>query len=310
MRLKFFKNRVVFFSFGGLAGIIVVSGAFFLARGLKLKSLEKINWQEILPAPAPYPKNFTGVSLPEITAGSFVVLDVDSGVILTEKNPQTATAPASTTKMMTALVAFDNYSLEEIISVFDLNGTEGQKMNLVDGERISVKNLFYGLLVTSANDVALVLARNFPDGQAGFVWAMNQKVKDLGLTKTHFANPVGYDDPEHYSSPSDLAKIAAELMKNPFLAEVVGTKQITVIDESGKLAHELTNVNALLVKIPEVKGVKTGWTQMAGECLVTFVKKDNHSLIISLLGSQNRFKDTEEVIRWIFTNFIWENFPQ
>jgi len=261
-----------------------------------------------LPPPAAYPENLTGRTPSFLTARSAVAIDIDSGTVLWEKDAQAATSPASTTKMMTALVVLENYRLDQIIEVADLGFVEGQKMKLVPGEKISVEDLLYGLLVSSANDAAIAFAKNFPNGEKGFVWAMNQKANELGLLKTNFTNPVGYDEPNHYSTASDLTRLAIEAMKNPTIAKMVATKEITVSDLSGKILHPMSNINLLIGNLPGVKGVKTGWTQEAGECLVTLVERDNRRVMISLLGSADRFAETKALVEWIFENFTWEEF--
>jgi serine-type D-Ala-D-Ala carboxypeptidase (penicillin-binding protein 5/6) len=139
---------------------------------------------------------------------------------------------------------------------------------------------------------------------------MNQKAQEMGLHHTHFTNPIGLDNPDHFSSAADLARIALVAIKNPEIAQIVTMEKVTVVDVTGKIKHSVSNINTLVGKIPGVKGIKTGWTQDAGECLVSLVERDNHQIIISLLGSQNRFKETQEIIEWVFANFAWEMSPQ
>lgn len=302
-------NLNLFYLLAVAAGFIIV--LFFWQINLKSGEaplFSEKNLEKIIPTPAAYPKNLRKFPPPQLTASSYTVVDVTSGVTLLEKDSQIATSPASTTKIMTALVALENFQINQILEVGDLSRVEGQKINLIKGEKISFKNLLYGLLVASANDAALVLAQNFPGGESGFIWAMNQKAVELNLTKSHFTNPVGYDDPGHLASASDLARLAAFAMKDSRFAEIVATQRITITDLSGKITHNFSNINTLLGKLPGVKGVKTGWTQIAGECLVTFVERDNRQIIISLFGSQNRFKESEEIINWVFENFAWESF--
>lgn len=287
--------------------LIVFGGIFFVFSSKRL-SFEKGNLEKLLPPPAPYPQNSKGITAPDLTAKSAVVIDVDSSVVLFDRNVNVATSPASTTKIMTALVSLENYRLDQIIEVKDLEKVEGQKMKLFSGEKITVENLLYGLLVASANDAALVLARNFPNGEAGFIWAMNQKVKELGLTGTNYKNPVGYDDQNHYSTALDLARLAIYAMKNSEFAKITGTQKITIYDVTGTIPYPISNVNTLVGKLPGVKGVKTGWTQQAGECLVTFIEQDGRKIVIVVLGSEDRFKETEELIKWVYENFTWNNF--
>lgn len=263
---------------------------------------------KFLPTPAFYPKNTTDNQPSGLTAKAVVVLDADSGTILFEKNSSMTTPPASTTKIMSALVALENFKIDQIIEIQSPPKVEGQTMRFYPGEKISVENLLYGLLIASANDAALVLASNFPNGQKGFVWAMNQKAKEIKMERTNFTNPIGFDEPNHYTTALDLARLSLVAMKNEEFAKIVGTSRITVYDTTGKIPHYLTNINLLVEKLPQVKGVKTGWTQQAGECLVSFVEQDGKKIIIVVLGSEDRFEETEKLINWVFENFTWESF--
>lgn len=304
---SYFQKIKKFLIAGVSIGFLIIGGFLMVEYGQKSFSIPKTE-EEIFPNPASYPKNFTGLPPPDFTAKSVIVMDVNSGVILLEKNSQTPVKPASTTKIMSALVALEHYKLSEVIEVGDIGKIEGQKMNLLPGEKITAESLLYGLLVASANDAALVLAKNFPAGLPGFVWAMNQKAYLLKLENSHFTNPVGYDEEDHYSTALDLAKLAVYAMENQEFVKIVGTKKITIFDISGTISHRLTNINFLVGKLPGVKGVKTGWTQQAGECLVTFVEQEGKKIVTVVLGSQDRFKETEKLINWIFDNFIWEDF--
>jgi D-alanyl-D-alanine carboxypeptidase len=266
-----------------------------------------------LPAPAAYPVNYTGQPVPWLSAQSTIVVDRDSAVVLFEKNTEAMLLPASTVKIMTALVSLDHYSLDQVLTV---EGREwvGQSIELQDGERLTVRALLYALLVASANDAAEVLAANYPGGQPAFVRAMNQKAETLNLTNTHFANPTGLDTDDRdrllanrsLSTTLDLARLATLAMKDPVFAEIVSTRQILITDITGEIHHPLGTINQLLGQVEGLKGVKTGWTQQAGECLVSFVERDGRGVIIVVLGSQDRFGETEKMVDWVFTNFEWQ----
>lgn len=259
-----------------------------------------------LPEPDPYPVNVTGSQLPWVSARSVLVVDVASKAVLFAKNPDWQLYPASTTKMMTALVALDAYGLDQVFTI-EQNGAIGQTMQLKVGEQITVRNLLYGLLVGSGNDAAEVLARHYPGGEAAFVERMNQKAGELYLTDTHFRNPSGVEAYGHVSTVHDLALLGAELMRHPLLAQMVGTRSVVVTDVSGQIDHELTNINQLVVdQVPGVKGIKTGWTEYAGECLVTLVERDGKQVMIVLLGSNDRFGETRTIIDWVFGNHEWK----
>lgn len=257
-----------------------------------------------LPEPPPLPLDKKIESPPQLSAEGIVVLDVNSGVTLYTKNPDARLSPASTTKIVTGLVALDKFNLDEILTVKTVEHTKNI-MGLVAGERISFENLLYGLLVYSANDAALTIAENFPGGVNSFVESMNAKAASLHLENTHFANPIGFDDPNQFSTASDLARLTYEALKNKTVAKIVSTRAITVSDESFTYFHDLRNVNQLLGEIPGVAGVKTGYTQNAAECLISLVRRDHSDIIAVVLRSDDRFKDSAILISWIYRNFKW-----
>ena len=255
----------------------------------------------------PYPVNKTQELPPVISARSVVVMDVDSSVVLYQKNPDLPLLPASTTKIMTGIVALENYPLDQILIVGNLE-KNGQVIDLLEGEQMTVENLLYGLLVASGNDAATVLAQNFESGQRAFIEAMNQKARELNLTNTHFENPTGIDHPNHYSTALDLARLSVYALKNPIFTEIVATPKIVIWDLNHQISHYLFNINQLVGKDLGVKGVKTGWTEEAGECLVAYVEKERRKLITVILGSQDRFGETKRLVDWVFENFEWKEF--
>jgi len=241
---------------------------------------------------------------PILSAQSVMAVDLVSGVTLYEKDPNKALLPASTTKIITALVAIDTYELNQVLKVGRIS-VEGQKMGLVTGEEIKFVDLLNGLLIYSANDAAEVLAQNHPGGRDLFIGLMNKKVKNLGLNNTHFGNPTGLDNGAQYSTTRDLIVVSKYAMKNPIFAEIVGTKEKTVKSIDGRISHKLVNVNRLLGEVPGVLGVKTGWTENARENLVTYVERDQRKIMTVVLGSSDRFGETKELIEWIYQNYIW-----
>jgi len=261
-----------------------------------------------LPTPAPYPSNVTGMYPGgEVSASGVVIEDVDSGVILYQRNSYEPFSPASTTKILTALVALDAYDLDDILTVKTLMNS-GQTMKLVAGERMTMENLLYGTLIQSGNDAAYALAENYPGGVEAFVAAMNEKAKQLHLTQSNFTNPVGFDDPNHKMTPIDLVRLATATLLNKTIAKMVAIPQITISDVTHTYFHSLTNVNQLLGKIPGVGGIKTGWTEEAGENLVTLIERGGRRVIIVVLKSKDRFVDTTKLIDWVFANHRWEAF--
>lgn len=244
-------------------------------------------------------------SFPTFSAQGVMAVDLTSGVPLYQKNPDNALLPASTTKIVTALVALDTFPLDHVITVGKVK-VEGQKMGLVMGEQMKVEDLLYGLLVYSANDAAMVLAENYPGGYDNFIIAMNEKAKALSMKNSSFQNPVGLDGLTQISTARDLVRVSEVAMRSPEFAKIVGTKNITVKDVSGSKKHNLKNINELLGVIPGVMGVKTGWTENARENLVTYIERDGHKIMIAVLGSQDRFGETKELIDWVFSSYKWE----
>jgi D-alanyl-D-alanine carboxypeptidase (penicillin-binding protein 5/6) len=255
-----------------------------------------------------YPVNYTNIKAPYLTAKSIIVIDQNSKAIMHQKNPDLKLPLASITKIMTALVVLDNYQLDQVITI---NTPEniGQIMELEPGEEITVKNLLYGLLVQSGNDAASALANFHKEGENGFVKAMNDKTRELNLKDTQFQNPAGLDSYGHYSTVHDIAILAAIAMDNPTFKKMVNTKTISVSDTTNTITHDLETINELLGNLDGLIGVKTGWTELAGECLVTYTKRGNQEIITVILGSQDRFGESTQLIEWAFNNHHWLEVP-
>lgn len=242
---------------------------------------------------------------PEFSAQSAYVLDLSSNTVLFSKNSEETLFPASLTKIMTAVIALEYYSVDQILTVKSADLSIGNTMKLKPGDRLMAIDLVYGLLVASGNDAALALAENFPGGYSQFVISMNKKAQQLNLTQTHFNNTSGVEDIEHVTTAQDLAKLTQYALKNTTFRQVVGTKAKQITSIKGN-TYSLFSTNQLLGKVEGVQGVKTGWTPEAGECLITLVNRDGHPVLIVLLGSEDRFGETEEMIDWIYEGFSWE----
>lgn len=304
------KNKWRLIWFGSILFFLFLFPApnIYFAKAEKTSGI-KIAQKIDLPPPPPYPINKEGELLPQLTAEGILIKDIQSGVILYEKNAAKRFPQASTTKIITALVTLDTFSLDDVMTVKTVI-SEGRVMGLVAGEKITAEALLYGALVHSANDATYTLAENYPGGVTKFVEAMNEKAKSLFLADTHFTNPIGFDDPNHYSTAVDLGKQAIAALRNKTFAKIVGTRAITVSDVTFTYFHPLTNVNELLGKISGVSGVKTGFTQTAGEILVSEVKKNGKSVLFIVLKSHDRFGETIKLIDWVFKNFVWVPFEE
>jgi len=259
-----------------------------------------------LPPTPSYPIKNSTFEMPLVSAKSVYAFDPDSQVSLFEKNTQENLRPASLTKLMTALVVLEHCDPKTIITVGKIS-ENGSLMGLVEGERITIESLLYGLLLPSGNDAAYVLAEGCLGSVEHFVYSMNRKAQYLGMKNTHFTNPAGFDNPNHYSNARDLAILSQESLKNEMISKIIRTKALDVTDISGQMVHGLENLNELLDN-PEVLGIKTGRTQAAGENLILARKKNGHTVIVIILGSQDRFSEGRLISDWIFKNFDWRNF--
>ncbi len=296
------KNRLLYLSL--LSFLLISTSALSLTNNLD-KMVTFIYPKAKVKAYSPIPILKDGAKYPTLSAQSVMAVDLVSGVTLYEKDPNKALLPASTTKIVTALVALDTYELNQVLKV-GMVRVEGQKMGLVTGEEIMFSDLLNGLLIYSANDAAEVLASNHPGGRELFISLMNKKVNDLGLTNTHFSNPVGLDNGAQFTTTRDLVVVSKYAMKNPVFAGIVGTKEKIVKSVDGRFTHRLTNLNKLLGNVEGVIGVKTGWTENARENLVTEVNRGEKKVMIVVLGSSDRFGETTELINWIYENYSWE----
>lgn len=244
--------------------------------------------------------------IPSLLAQNYIIIDNDTNQILLSKNPNDRIYPASITKLATAFTALNIYPLEEVFTVSQ-SYTEGKVMELQVGEKISVRSLITSLLVYSANDAAFNLASNYQDGVSGFVEQMNSIAKKYNLKNTHFVNFDGIHDPNHYSSVYDLSQLGRIAIKNPIVKEIVRDKEVIIESEDKLIKHDLLSTNELLDVIPEIKGLKTGWTPEAGGCFIALIDINGHQLISVVAQSSDRFADTRALVEWIKQNVVWEN---
>lgn len=243
------------------------------------------------------------LSLSVLTAKGIVVMDDESKVVLFSKNPKERFSMASTTKIMTALTALEYFHPSDILTIKE-NYREGAIIGLTKGEQMSFENLLYALLLPSGNDAAIAIAQNFPGGIEAFVSKMNENAKRFHLSNTHFSDPAGLEDEGNYTTVIDLARLAAIAIENPTLNRIVATKQVNISDVSGRKSYSLYNLNKLLGE-NGVIGIKTGFTQEAGDILVTEKMEQNHRLIIVVMKSEDRFLDTSLLLSFLSGNIIY-----
>ncbi len=220
-----------------------------------------------------------------LSAQSAVVIDADTGDVLFEHNADTRLPMASTTKIMTALVALETGGLERTYTVKkEYAAVEGSSMYLQEGERITLRDTLYGLMLASGNDAAVAIAEEC-GGYDAFVEKMNAKAAALGLKDTHFVNPNGLPDASHYTTAHELAMITAAALRDPVFRQIVATQSCT----AG--GHALTNHNRLLRMYDGAIGVKTGFTRAAGRCLVSAAERSGRTLIAVTLNDPDDWND-------------------
>lgn len=242
---------------------------------------------------------------PVLNATAVMVTDENSGAILFSKNADTYYAPASTTKLMTALVARRLYKPGAVLTVKLSAPVGGTLVGLHQGEQYTLEDLLAAALISSGNDAAEVLAEHHPNGVEAFVSEMNTVAAELNLKNTHFSNPAGFDDDDHYSTARDLSILAREVLKDGSLKKIVATKESTIRDITGQRKLFLKNTNQLLGADSRVTGMKTGTTLEAGEVLVTSVEDGEHTMLFVVLGSNSRYTDTQTLLNWIDTTISW-----
>ena len=242
---------------------------------------------------------------PKINSRAAVVIDRKSKTILYGKNENVKKAMASTTKVMTAMVVIQNTNLDNIVEVSKkAAGTGGSRLGLKTGDKISIRDLLYGLLLRSGNDAAVALAEYVGGSVEEFAKLMNQNAEMLNLKDTHFVTPHGLDSGEHYTTAYELAILTDYALNNQVFAQIVNTKTYTI--SINGYSKTLNNTNELLGNLNGVYGVKTGFTNGAGRCLITSAKRENMDIICVVLGAdtkKDRTRDSVKLIEYIFNNY-------
>ncbi|MBQ9313654.1 MAG: D-alanyl-D-alanine carboxypeptidase [Clostridia bacterium] len=252
-----------------------------------------------------YVETIANVDVPNLNARAAILYDVTYDRILYEKNAKQRRANASTTKMITALVAYEYGDLDDMVEVSrNAATTGGSSINLKTGDKISLDSLIKGLLVHSGNDAAVAIAEYIAGDVESFSKLMNQKAQEIGAVDTHFVSPHGLDEDNHYSTAYDLMLISKEMLKNTYLANIISQKtlEITVNDNS----KALNSTNEMLSYYEGANGVKTGYTGNAGRCLISSAKKNERQLISVVLGcdsKKNRTVDSIRLLDYGFNNY-------
>ena len=237
---------------------------------------------------------------PELTAEAWIVVDAASGAAFAEFNADEARPMASVTKLMTALVVRDHADLDTRIRISMAAADVGEaEVGLVGGEVWSVRDLLAAVLVRSGNDAAYALAEHVGGDLPGFAALMNEKAEELGLEHSHFVNPHGLDDDDHYTSARDLSVIGAAVLEDPVLAQLTRTRMIRFKPAPTGNDRIVGNTNHLLGRYPGVVGLKTGYTSKAGRVLVSATESEGRTYVAVVMGSENHFDDTAALLDYI-----------
>ena len=257
-------------------------------------------------------ENSNKIDNPELNARIALIYDRASGRIIYEKNGNKQTPMASTTKILTAIVTLENADLKETVTIESkAAGIGGSRLGLKKNDKITVNDLLYGLMLRSGNDAAVALAIHVGGSIEGFADMMNKKAEELGLTNSHFVVPHGLDNEGHYTTAYELAKMADYALNIPKFKEIVSSKSATIYINGYPKA--INNTNNLLGSVSGVYGVKTGFTNGAGRCLVSSCKRGELDIITVVIGANTnnqRTADTKELIEYAFNNFSLINIEE
>jgi len=247
------------------------------------------------------------------SAKACVVFEANSGRLLFEKNKDQKLPEASTTKIMTALVVAENADVNEVVVIpKQAVGIEGSSIYLREGEKLTVKELLYGLMLRSGNDCAVALALHVGKSIENFANIMNKKAKFLGCKNTNFTNPHGLPDDNHYTCAYDLGLISCEAIKNPIVKEIVSAKNAEISNDGYNYPRYLKNKNKIitLYNYNGANGIKTGFTKKAGRCFVGSAERDGMQLVVVLLNCGPMFEESMQLMDCFFDEYEMKNLLQ
>ena len=240
-------------------------------------------------------------SEPALTAKSAIVMDATTGKVLYAKDAESRRYPASTTKMMTLIVALENGNLNDVIEASEnASKTEGSSLWLEHGEKLTLRDLLYGVMLVSGNDATVAVAEHIAGSVDAYAKMMTKKAHEIGAVHTAFTNSSGLPDTNHYSTAHDLALIAAYGYRNPLFEEIVSTKTKIIPWATNDYGRELFNENRMLWLYEGGNGVKTGYTNAAGRCLVSAAKRDGIQLVAVVLDSEFMWNDSIALLDYGF----------
>ncbi|WJQ83997.1 D-alanyl-D-alanine carboxypeptidase family protein [Brevibacillus brevis] len=242
---------------------------------------------------------------PSLSAEGAALIDVESGRILYSKNGTKKMRIASLTKTMTAIVAIEMGKLDAQVTVPpQAVGVEGSSIYLKNGEKLTLEELLYGLMLRSGNDAAVTIATHIGGSVPGFTYLMNEKAAMIGMEHTNFTNPHGLDDSnQHYSTPEDMAKLSAYALHNPVFRQIVSTKVKDISWEGEQWDRRLLNKNKMLHLYNGADGVKTGYTKLAKRCLASSATRNGRQLATITLNASDDWNDSAKLMDWGFANY-------
>lgn len=245
---------------------------------------------------------------PFIGAKAALVMDLNSGLVLYEKNTHEPLPMASLTKIMVAIIILEHHELDEVVTVPSAYpNLEGVRMWLLQGEKITVEDLLKGLLIPSGGDAAMALGAYHSGSVEAFVEEMNARALVLGLKDMHFENPVGLDAPDQYATAYELALLTQHALRFPAFGRIVNTSATIVTSTDGAISHELKSTNKLFGSYLDIRGVKTGTTDNAGQSLITLTQDEKgHEILTVLLNSPDRFQEAKAMTDWAMRSFEWK----
>lgn len=253
----------------------------------------------LLPPPGGVPVTPDARRAPTLTAQAWILVDVDSGIVLAQSNADEVRAMASVTKVMTAIVVMENAELDEVVRITPTAAAIGEsEIGLVTGEVWTVDALLNALLIRSGNDAAVALAEHVGGSVAGFADLMNARAAELGLENSAFKNPHGLDEDGHHSTARELVVIAEEALQYPELRTMVATRLISFRPDPSGVARDAENTNKLLGVYPGVSGMKTGTTNQAGRVLISLHERNGRTLIGVVMASEDHFEDSRRLLDW------------
>lgn len=286
--------------------LVVTIMVMMMSYSLANEITEEFNEGEGISVQIAYPQD---APPPKVSARAAIAVDALTGRILFEKNAHTRMEMASTTKIMTAIVAIENGKLDDVVTVSaKAAGVWGSKIALKKGDRMTLRNLLYGLMLKSGNDAAIAIAEHIGGSVDEFCKLMNKKAVEIGAVNTCFKSPHGLDMPGHYSTAYDLALMTRYAIKNPVFNDIVRTVNITVQGARGNI--NMNNTNEMLRLYPGADGIKTGYTGKAGRCLVASATKNGWRAISVVLGCSSRnvrASDSSRILNYSFSNYKLQN---